>query len=58
LPQGAPTSDRLANLHLATAALALEAIFQTHDLKASAYVDDIAFSGEETRQAIPKVIPL
>ena len=56
LPQGAPTSDRLANLHLATAALALEAIFQTHDLKASAYVDDIAFSGEETRQAIPKVI--
>lgn len=56
LPQGAPTSDRLANLHLAVAAERLESIFDALDLKASAYVDDIAFSGTRTREAIPRVI--
>lgn len=56
LPQGAPTSDRLANLHLATVAGRLEAIFDALDLKATAFVDDIAFSGIRTREAFRPVI--
>jgi RNA-directed DNA polymerase len=58
LPQGAPTSDRLANLYLATISPELEAIFERFDLKYSAYVDDIAFSGVRTREAIGPVIEL
>jgi hypothetical protein len=56
LPQGAPTSDRLANLMLVPAAHRMEAIFQTLNLKPSAFVDDIAFSGSRTREAMPLVI--
>jgi retron-type reverse transcriptase len=58
LPQGAPTSDRLANLYLASIASELEAIFTKFELKYSAYVDDIAFSGQRTREAIGPVIAL
>lgn len=56
LPQGAPTSDRLANLYLATGAERLEAIFKALDLNPSAFVDDIAFSGVRTREAFGPVI--
>jgi hypothetical protein len=56
LPQGAPTSDRLANLHLATASAGLESIFAAFELNNSAYVDDISFSGAKSREAIPRVI--
>ena len=56
LPQGAPTSDRLANLHLATAAERLEAIAKDHSLTLSAYVDDMALSGVGSHNAIGPVI--
>jgi RNA-directed DNA polymerase len=56
LPQGAPTSDRLATLHLAAVAERLETIFAALDLKPSVFVDDIAFSGIRTREAFRPVI--
>ena len=56
LPQGAPTSDRLANLHLATAAKRLEIIAKEHGLTLSAYVDDLVLSGIGSHNAIGPVI--
>ena len=56
LPQGAPTSDRLANLHLATAAKGLETIANEHGLRLSAYVDDLVLSGIGSHNAIGPVI--
>ena len=56
LPQGAPTSDRLANLHLATAAARLETIAEDHGLVLSAYVDDLTLSGNGSHRAIDPVI--
>ncbi len=56
LPQGAPTSDRLANLHLATAAERLETISNELGLTLSAYVDDLALSGIGSHNAIGPVI--
>lgn len=56
LPHGAPTSDRLANLHLATAAPRLETIAADHGLALSAYVDDLVLSGNDSHRAIGPVI--
>jgi hypothetical protein len=58
LPQGAPTSDRLANLHLSTADAMFESILSEFDLKGSAYVDDVTVSGVKTREAIPRLIAM
>lgn len=58
LPQGAPTSDRLANMHLATASEIFESILADLALNGSAYVDDIAVSGVRTREAIPRIISM
>jgi hypothetical protein len=58
LPQGAPTSDRLANLHLATADEMFQSILSEFDLKGSAYVDDITVSGVRTREAVPRLIAM
>ena len=56
LPQGAPTSDRLANMHLAIAAERLETIAKAHGLTLSAYVDDLVLSGIGSHNAIGPVI--
>lgn len=56
LPQGAPTSDRLAALILAPTAERLQALLAPLGLDVSVFVDDIGFSGERTREAMPIVI--
>ena len=58
LPQGAPTSDALANHVLAPVDGGLIAIVTALDLKLSRYLDNIDLSGARTREAIPLVIAL
>lgn len=58
LPQGAPTSDALANHVLAPVDDGLIAIATALDLKLSRYLDNIDLSGKRTREAIPLVIAL
>jgi retron-type reverse transcriptase len=58
LPQGAPTSDALANHVLAPVDDGLIAIVARLDLKLSRYLDNIDLSGRRTREAIPLVIAL
>src|SRR5438477_9699858 len=58
LPQGAPTSDALANHVLAPVDDGLIAIATALDLKLSRYLDNIDLSGSHTREAIPLVIAL
>ena len=58
LPQGAPTSDALANHVLAAVDDRLIAIAEAFDLKLSRYLDNIDLSGTHTREAIPLVIGL
>ena len=58
LPQGAPTSDALANHVLAPVDEGLIVIVAALDLKLSRYLDNIDVSGQRTREAIPLVITL
>jgi RNA-directed DNA polymerase len=58
LPQGAPTSDALANHVLTAVDDRLIAIAEAFDLKLSRYLDNIDLSGTHTREAIPLVIEL
>jgi RNA-directed DNA polymerase len=58
LPQGAPTSDALANHVLAPVDDGLVAIGAALDLKLSRYLDNIDMSGRRTREAIPLIIAL
>lgn len=56
LPQGAPTSDALANHVLAPVDEWLVVIKGALDLNLSRYLDNIDLSGRRTREAIPLVI--
>jgi RNA-directed DNA polymerase len=49
LPQGAPTSSSLANIFLASSIPAIEIESRAKDVRPSAFVDDLAFSGEKAR---------
>jgi RNA-directed DNA polymerase len=52
LPQGAPTSDVLANLVLSPVDHEVEKIARERDLRPSRYVDNYDFAGVRTREAI------
>jgi len=56
LPQGAPTSTMLANLALLPVHNDIEMITKTNRLQMSFYIDDIAISGEKTRDVLNEVI--
>jgi RNA-directed DNA polymerase len=56
LPQGAPTSDALANHTLARVDAQLRLIANALGLAVSRYLDNIDLSGVRTREAIPLVI--
>ena len=56
LPQGAPTSDALANLVLRPVDDEIRAIADTLDLSLSRYLDDLALAGSRSRECIPLVI--
>ena len=56
LPQGAPTSDALANLAMTPADAKIERVADELDLRLTRYVDDITLSGEPTAQALSAVI--
>ena len=56
LPQGAPTSDALANLVLRPVDDEIRAIAEAHDLSLSRYLDNIDFAGFRSRECIPLVI--
>ena len=50
LPQGAPTSSALANIYLSTVMPAVVMESRQKRVTPSAYVDDVIFSGDESRQ--------
>jgi RNA-directed DNA polymerase len=50
LPQGAPTSSALANIYLASVMPMIIIASRDKEVKPSAYVDDLIFSGEQSRQ--------
>jgi len=57
LPQGAPTSDMLANLYLADVDLRVGQVAADLELRNSRCMDDIAVSGDgRTREAMPEII--
>ena len=56
LPQGAPTSDALANLVLHSVDDEVEAIAQDLDLTVSRYLDNLDLAGPRSRECIPLVI--
>jgi RNA-directed DNA polymerase len=49
LPQGAPTSSSLANIFLATLMPSIEIESRAKGVQTSAFVDDLAFSGQKAR---------
>lgn len=58
LPQGAPTSPKLANLLCISMDNRLNKLSQKYELKYSRYADDITFSGDlENIEIIKKIIP-
>ena len=56
LPQGAPTSDRLAALVIAPCVAELEDDMARRGFSFTVFVDDFAVSGDDTRDAISVVI--
>ena len=56
LPQGAPTSDALANLVLRLVDEKIQAIAEALDLSLSRYLDNIDLGGRRSREGIPLVI--
>ena len=50
LPQGAPTSSALANIYLSTVMPAIVMTSRLKQVVPSAYVDDVIFSGDNSRQ--------
>ena len=56
LPQGAPTSDRLANLALAPVDVRVKEIAETLALHRRRFVDDFTLSGDRAREAIGPTI--
>lgn len=56
LPQGAPTSDLIANLVLRPLDVRAKAIAARHGLKYSRCMDGFVLAGEDTRQALREVI--
>ena len=56
LPQGAPTSDALANLILHPVDEKIQAVAEALDLSLSRYLDNIDLGGRRSREAIPLVI--
>jgi len=56
LPQGAPTSDALANHAMRSVDVQLAAIAKNLGLRLSRYLDNIDFSGPRAWEAIPHVI--
>lgn len=49
LPQGAPTSSALANLYIASLYPPISAMCDENQVKPSAWVDDLTFSGQKAR---------
>jgi hypothetical protein len=58
LPQGAPTSPALANLCAHGLDRRLEGLAESTGLHYSRYADDLAFSGSQSRSAVPRLIDL
>ncbi len=56
IPQGAPTSDRLANLVLKPVDQRVREIAEALSLKHRRFVDDFTLSGDDARDAIGQVI--
>lgn len=56
LPQGAPTSDRLAALAVAPFVAQLERVLRARGLGFTVFVDDFAISGDDARDAMNVVI--
>lgn len=56
LPQGAPSSSIIANLVMEPVHREIEKVARVYDLNWTMYVDDIALSGDRSREAILPVI--
>lgn len=56
LPQGAPTSTLLANFVLGSIDAPIRVACETHKVRYSSWVDDLAFSGELARDITPLVV--
>ena len=56
LPQGSPTSTMLANLVLSSFDQEIRTVCDLHEVSYSSWVDDLAFSGEDSKLVIGPVI--